>query len=140
MGGVYIDYEIYKSRYYETQRALNDILTEKEKIFTRTLPNAIHYDNQVVGGGLPHNNFDEYMAELEENKVNERLAEAKQLLFERQKLLYLKEQELRASKNKVDVVYRMRFLDDIKPSTIATALAYSESQIYRILEQIKKRR
>lgn len=140
MGGVYIDYEIYKSRYYETQRALNDILTEKEKIFTRTLPNAIRYDKQAVGGGLPHNNFDEYMAELEENKVNERLAEAKQLLFERQKLLYLKEQELRASKNKIDVVYRMRFLDDIKPSTIATALAYSESQIYRILEQIKKRR
>ena len=140
MGGVYIDYEIYKARYYETQKALNDILTEKEKIFTRTLPNAIRYDNQVVGGGLPHNNFDEYMAELEENKVNERLAEAKQLLFERQKLLYLKEQELRASKNKIDVVYRMRFLDDIKPSTIAKALAYSESQIYRILEQIKKRR
>lgn len=140
MGGVYIDYELYKSRYYETQKALNDILTEKEKIFTRTLPNAIRYDNQVVGGGLPHNNFDEYMSELEDNKVNERLAEAKQLLFERQKLLYLKEQELRASKDKVDVVYRMRFLDDIKPSTIAKALAYSESQIYRILEQIKKRR
>lgn len=140
MGGVYIDYELYKSRYYETQRALNDILTEKEKIFTRTLPNAIRYDKQVVGGGLPKNNFDEYMSELEENKVNERLAEAKQLLFERQKLLYLKEQELRASKDKVDVVYRMRFLDDIKPSTIAKALAYSESQIYRIIDQIRRRR
>lgn len=138
MGGIFRDYEIYKSKYYQTQRAINDILTEKEKLFTRTQPNAIRYDKNTVAGGKQSNGFDDYLIECEEQELDKRLAEAKRLLFEREKLLLLKERELRASRDKLDVVYRMRFLDDIKPQTIAMALAYSESQVYRIIEKIRK--
>ncbi len=138
MGGIFRDYEIYKSRYYQTQRVINDILTEKEKLFTKTQPNAIRYDKNAVQGGKRSNGFDDYLIKCEEQEIDKRLAEAKRLLFEREKLLILKERELRASRDKLDVVYRMRFLDDIKPQTIAMALAYSESQVYRLLEKIKK--
>jgi hypothetical protein len=32
----------------------------------------------------------------------------------------------------------MKYLDEIKPASIALALSYSESQIYRILDKIQK--
>jgi len=138
MGSVYKDYEIYKKLYYSMQNTYNKLLLEKERLFTKTLPDAIRYDSESVAGGKSENEFDEYMSALEDSKIDQRIQEAKQLLFERERLLLIKEKELRQSKDKYDVVYRMRFIDEIKPASIALALSYSESQIYRILDKIQK--
>lgn len=138
MGSVYKDYEIYKKLYYSMQNTYNKLLLEKERLFTKTLPDAIRYDSESVEGGKSENEFDEYMSALEDSKIDQRIQEAKQLLFERERLLLIKEKELRQSKDKYDVVYRMRFIDEIKPASIALALSYSESQIYRILDKIQK--
>ena len=139
MGGVYIDYEIYKCKYLEIQAKYNEILTEKENLFTKTQPNAIRYDKlQIEGGKLVGNGFDEYLIAKEEDKIDERLTEARQLLEDRERLLKLKEKELRASKDKLDQIYCMRFVDNKRPYAIARALNYSESQIYRILDKIQK--
>ena len=139
MGGVFIDYEIYKRKYIEIQVKYNEILTEKENLFTRTQPNAIRYDKlQVQGGTNFGNGFDEYMIAKENAKIDERLIEARQLLEDRERLLKLKEKELRSSKDKLDLIYCMRFVDNKRPYTIARALNYSESQIYRILDKIQK--
>lgn len=139
MGGVYIDYEIYKCKYLEIQAKYNEILTEKENLFTKTQPNAIRYDKlQIKGGKLRGNGFDEYLIAKEKEHIDERLSEARQLLEDRERLLKLKEKELRASKDKLDLIYVMRFLELKRPYTIARSLNYSESQIYRILDKIQK--
>ncbi len=138
MGGVYIDYETYKCKYLEIQVQYNEILTEKENLFTKTQPNAIRYDKVQVQGGTYGNGFDEYLIAKEKEQIDERLAEARQLLEDRERLLKLKEKELRASKDKLDLVYCMRFVDNKRPYAIARALNYSESQIYRILDKIQK--
>lgn len=138
MGSVYKDYEIYKKLYYSMQSTYNKLLLEKERLFTKTLPDAIRYDSESVAGGKSENEFDEYLSALEDSKIDQRIQEAKQLLFERERLLLIKEKELRQSKDKYDVVYRMKYLDEIKPASIALALSYSESQIYRILDKIQK--
>jgi len=138
MGGVYIDYEIYKCKYLEIQIQYNEILTEKENLFTKTQPNAIRYDKVQVQGGTYGNGFDEYLIAKEKEQIDERLAEARQLLEDREKLLELKEKELRASKDKLDLIYCMRYVDNKRPYAIARSLNYSESQIYRILDKIQK--
>ena len=138
MGGVFIDYETYKCKYLEIQVKYNEILTEKENLFTKTQPNAIRYDKVQVQGGKYGNGFDEYLIAKEKKKIDERLAEARQLLEDRERLLKLKEKELRASKDKLDLIYCMRFVDNKRPYAIARSLNYSESQIYRILDKIQK--
>jgi DNA-directed RNA polymerase specialized sigma subunit len=138
MGGVYIDYEIYKCKYLEIQIQYNEILTEKENLFTKTQPNAIRYDKVQVQGGTYGNGFDEYLIAKEKEQIDERLAEARQLLEDRERLLKLKEKELRASKDKLDLIYCMRYVDNKRPYAIARCLNYSESQIYRILDKIQK--
>lgn len=138
MGGVFIDYELYKRKYLEIQVKYNEILTEKENLFTKTQPNAIRYDKMQVQGGTYGNGFDEYMIAKESAKIDERLIEARQLLEDRERLLKLKEKELRASKDKLDQIYCMRFVDNKRPYAIARSLNYSESQIYRILDKIQK--
>ncbi len=138
MGGVYIDYETYKCKYLEIQKKYNAILSEKENLFTKTQPNAITYDKVQVKGGKLMNGFDEYLIAKEKEQIDERLAEARQLLEDRERLLKLKEKELRASKDKLDLVYCMRFVDNKRPYAIARCLNYSESQIYRILDKIQK--
>lgn len=138
MGGVFIDYEIYKCKYIEIQVKYNEILTEKENLFTRTQPNAIRYDKVQVQGGNLGNGFDDYLIAKEKAQIDERLIEARQLLEDRERLLKLKEKELRSSKDKLDLIYCMRFIDNKRPYAIARALNYSESQIYRILDKIQK--
>lgn len=138
MGGVFIDYEIYKCKYLEIQSKYNEILTEKENLFTKTQPNAIRYDKEHVQGGTYGNGFDEYLIAKEHDKIDERLIEARQLLEDRERLLKLKEKELRESKDKMDLIYCMRYVDNKRPYAIARSLNYSESQIYRILDKIQK--
>lgn len=135
---IYLEYERFKVKYLEIQNKYNEILTEKENLFTKTQPNAIRYDLEHVQGGDHENGFDSYLIAKEEKKIDERLFEARQLLEDREKLLLLKEKELRASKDKLDRIYCMRFVDNKRPYIIARSLNYSESQIYRIIDKIQK--
>ena len=140
MGGVFIEYDNFKHKYTEIQSKYNEILTEKENLFTRTQPNAIRYDKlQIEGGKLRENGFDEYLAECEKRNIDRRLNEGISLLRARAELLRLKEIDLRASKDINDIIYTMKFLDNAKPKTIAMALGYSESQVYRLIQKIQER-
>lgn len=133
---VYLVYEQFKRRYSETQQRYNEILSEKEELFTRTLPKSMQYDRERVSGGNPENPFENYVIEKEKKRIDERLNEVKSLLIDRKQLLDLKEQELRQSKVIIDKVYRMRFLDRMRVNRIASNLGYAESHIYRFLKKI----
>lgn len=135
---VYIVYEDFKNKYLETQKKYDEILKEKEELFLKTQPKAIVYDKEKIDSGYIHNAFDEYLIAKEKARIDERLIEVKIILRDRERLLYLKEQELRSSKNHIDQIYRMRYIDFYNIRKIAKISCYSESQIYRILERMKK--
>ena len=55
---------------------------------------------------------------------------------DREHLLKIKLEELRASNNVEDKIYLLRFIDRVRVFRIAKMIGYSESQVYRILEKI----
>ena len=134
---LYIEYEDYKRQYKETQRQYNDILNEKEKLFQITQPQAVNTEKEKVMGGSPKNNFDQYLILKEQQRIDERLAEVKALLIDREQLLKLKRDELRQSQEPEDMVYRLRYIDRMRIEKIAKSIHYSEAQIYRILRLIR---
>ena len=135
---LYISYEISKQRYFDTQRALETILDEKEALFQRTQPKAATYDKEKVTGGNAGNVFDDYLIAKERLMIDKRLDEAKSLLKDRETLLKVKEAELRESKETFDRIYVAKFLDKTANYKIARLMHYSERQIRRILFQIRK--
>lgn len=136
---VYIDYENYKKKYHDTQNKFDEILKEKEVLFSKTQPKSAKWD-KVGTPGLGHcyNPFDEYLIAKDKKRIDDRLFEIKSILEDRAMLLRAKEQELRSSKNNIDQIYRMRFLDQMHITKIAIIVHYSESQVYRILKNIKQ--
>ena len=73
----YIDYEKCKNQSYEVQRKYNNLLAEKERLFSATQPQAIKFDKEVVSGGKPGNSFENYLMIKERKQIDERLAELK---------------------------------------------------------------
>lgn len=136
---VFIEYEKLKKQYAYMQSICDQILTEKEKYFTQTQPKAIRYDKLNVEGGMMDNGFDDYLEDCERAKIDKRLNEAITILQARAQLVRIKEEELRASKDILDLIYVMHFLDGAKVHTIAIALSYSDSQVYRHIDKIKMR-
>lgn len=135
---VYPEYEAYKSKYIIIQGVYNSILTEKEALFEKTQAKAIRYDKEKVQSSVGGNGFDEYLIAVEKKKIDKRLNVARQLMEDRERLLQIKEKELRQSHDRMDIIYAMRYIDGKKPYLIAKALNYSNSQVYRILNQIDR--
>lgn len=132
----YIEYEIYRIKYLDSQQAYDDILTEKEELFAKTQPKSVKFDQERVGGGIPESTFDSYLIEKERKKIDLRLAEAKTIMEEREELLQVKEQELRNSNEVIDKLYCLKVLDRLKMARIARIINYSESHIYRLMGEI----
>lgn len=134
---IYIIYEKYKKCYYDTQNRYNEILTEKERLFSITQPKATDYGKEKTSGGKPSNPFDEYLIQKEKKQIDARLKEVKSLLEDRERLLRLKRDELRVSNNIQDKIYRYRYIDKMRVQKIVKLVGYSEAQVYRILKVIK---
>lgn len=134
---IYIEYEAYKSKYYDTQKQYNDILNEKEKLFSMTQPKTMKYDGEPVKGGVHKNIFDEYLLLKEQKNIDQRLIEIKAILEDRENLLKLKEEELKNSSNIQDKIYVYRYINRMKIYKISRMVGYSEAQIYRLLRVIK---
>lgn len=134
---VYVEYNEFKTKYIEAQRVCNKILAEKEKLFEMTQPKGQNFENERVNGGAKNSVFDEYLIEKESKQIDERLAEAKNILENRKLLLELKESELRQSKDYHDIIYAYHYIDGLNVFKIAKRIPYHERQIYRILKTIK---
>lgn len=135
---LYLEYEQFKARYLKAQSKLNEILTEKEVLFGRTQLQAVDYGKDKVSGGNQSNAFEAYVIEKEKARIDERLAEVKSILDDREKLLKLKLEELKQSKVIEDKIYRMRFIERQKVFRIAKAVSYSDRQVIRILQRISE--
>lgn len=135
---LYEEYHEYKLRYYEVQKKYNEILNEKEKLFARTQPKATKITGDKTAGGKRVNNFDEYLIQKEKKNIDQRLEEVKSILNDRERLLKLKEQELRASNNPYDKIYRCRYIDRLTIEKTARISNYSRASVFNILKKIKK--
>ncbi len=135
---LYEEYEEYKSRYYEAQRIYNDILNEKEELFAKTQPKATQITGEKTTGGKHENLFDEYLIQKERKNIDKRLEEAKSILDDRERLLKLKELEVRASTHSHDKIYRCRYIDRFTIERTARLSNYSRSQVFNILKEIRE--
>lgn len=136
---LYEEYEEYKIRYYDVQKKYNEILNEKEELFAKTQPKAIKIEGEKTGGGKHINAFDEYLIQKEKKNIDQRLEEVKSILDDRERLLKLKEQELRASKHSYDKIYRCRYIDRLTIAQTVRISSYSRAQVFNILKKIKKK-
>lgn len=134
----YIEYERIKDRYNNFQALFAQILLEKERLLTKTLPNAIRYDRDPVITSVDGNPLEDYMIAVEDKGLEEKLNNYRQNLKDWGILLSIKETELRQSKLKHDRVYVLRIIEGYNIGKVARITNYSKSQIYRILKQIYK--
>ena len=135
---LYMEFVDYRAKYLEAQRQYDEILSEKQRLFDRTQPGSIRADKEKVTGGKNTNSFDDYLITKERNRIDERLAEVKKILKDREILLKQKEKELRESNILIDKIYCMRYLDGIKVYMIARMVNSSEMQVYRIINEINR--
>ena len=135
---LYIEYEKYKTKLYNAQQDFDSILSEQEKLFSRTQPQSTDFGKEPTKGGVPSDKFYEYVKEKEEKQIDLRLAEARSILNDRERLTKLKLEELLESKNIYDRVYVCKYIEGLKNYQIAKKTNYSEPQIYRILKIIRK--
>lgn len=134
---LYVEYNQLKAKYSEAQRHYDEILSEKEQLFARTQPTGVNFEKERTSGGANVNVFDTYIIAKERARLDERLNEIKDILNDRKRLLDLKESELRASKNWHDIIYKLRYIDNLSITKIENRLPYSRAQIWRILKKIK---
>lgn len=135
---IYKEYVEYKTKYYEAQNIYDVVLNEKEVLFLKTQPKATDYDKERVSGGSPNNAFDSYLIAKEKKQIDARLEEAKSILEDREKLFKLKEEELRASKDWNDIIYIYYYIENLSIRKIAMRIPFSATQIFRIIQIIRK--
>lgn len=136
---LYIEYEQFKTKFYNAQQDFDKILSEKEELFAKTQPQSTKYDKEPVKGGSPSNSFDEYLIAKEKKQIEERLTEARTILNDRKDLLLSKEEELRQSKNEYDIIYKHYFIDCLTIRQIERRIPSSKSEIDRKLQKIKEK-
>ena len=130
------DYERFRQNYLEAQRRYDDVLSEKERLFALTQPQAVRFDKESCTSSAGSSPFDCYLIEKERKRIDERLDEAGTLMLNRKELLKLKEQELINSREVHDKIYRLRYILRWNVPKISREIGYSESQVYRILGRI----
>ncbi len=132
----YVEYERIKERYNRLQGLFANVLLEKERLLTMTMPSAIRYDKDPVMNSIDQNPLEKYMEKVEDEGLDEKLSKYRQYLKDWGMLLTIKEDELRKSKQKHDRVYVLRIIEGYNIGRVARITNYSRSQIYRILKQI----
>lgn len=137
-------YLIHNARYSEYQQAvadLNRVLDEWILAFQKTQPKATTYGDKVQSS-VTTNNIEEYVIEVEEKHLYQRIKDAEVIIAGKKELADLAEEEVRKSKSIWDIVYTARFIDGLKTKDVirqvdTKGLDYSDRQIYEIIRRIK---
>ncbi len=134
---LYVTYHEYKLKFLEAQEQYNKIVNEKQELFSKTQPGGVDYDKErVSGGAVKQNAFDTYVIKMEKKKIDERLEIARSILEDRERLLKLKELELRSSKNWFDIIYKYHFIEGLSSRKIERLIPFSKSEINRKIKLI----
>jgi hypothetical protein len=110
---IYLDYEQYKRKYLDTQKSLDSKLSEKEQMLQKGDSESLKQIDETIDG-------------------------LKAALDDRGMLLKQKERELFESNNPDDIAYRLRYIEKMKVKRISRIIHYSDTQTYRILQNIQE--
>ena len=135
----YLEYDRCKAKYHAIQEAFTALLLERERLFTKMLPNAITYDKDHVLSSVGSNPLEDYAISLDEKGIDEKLARYRQVLKDWKDVLEVKEHELRKSQNIMDKVYVLRVIERRGVNSIARILKYSHPQISRYVAEIERK-
>lgn len=133
---VFREYRKLKIKYLDSEKRLDEAVSQKEQLFMMTQPNAVSFEGERVDGGEQKNLFDEYL--IKKENLDKRIDEIKDILEQRRLILEIKEKELRESEDLYDKVYRMHFIDMLSAYRISRKIHYSKAQIYRIIAKMQK--
>ena len=136
---LYQEYEQIKARYESIQEAFTALLLERERLFTKMLPNAITYDKDHVLSSVGSNPLEEYAISLDVKGIGEKLARYRQALHDWRDILETKERELRKSQNIIDKIYVLRIIERRGINNISRILHYSSSQVSRIVAELEEK-
>lgn len=134
---LFLEYERAKIKYYKAQMWFENALSEQERLITKTMPSAITYNKPNVKSSPKGNALDDYVIAKEEKRIDKKISRMRKLMDDREKILKVKEQELRKSHDKMDLVYTKWKIDGQSPEEISEVLHYSKSQVYRMIGGIK---
>lgn len=135
---IYIEYHEYKNKYLVAQKEYDKILSEKERLFSKTQPASTDYSKEPTTGGEKENAFDVFVISMEEKQIDAKLAVARSILEDREKLFKLKEEELKQSKEWLDIIYACYFVDKLSIRKISKKIPFSTTEIFRKIKIIRK--
>ena len=135
---LYVEYEKAKASFKNAQMMYEEALLEKERLFTITQPKAITYDKDVIQTSPCGDVLDKYVIALEDERIEEKLRPFRELLYNRESFLDIKEKELRKSPDRFDKIYVCRFLDGMSIRGIAKSLNFSKTEVHRGVQSILK--
>lgn len=135
----YPEFERLKARYHSIQEVFAKLLMEKERLFTRLLPNAITYDKDHVLSSPDADPLADFVISAEEKHLDEKLSRYRQAMQDYKSLLEGKEYELRKSQVLTDRIYVLRMIEGRGVNNISRILNYSSSQISRLVAEIEQK-
>lgn len=135
---LYIECEKYKNKYHKALEDLDELLDIQEELFSKTQPKSTDFNKESVSGGTPSNSFDTYLIKKQKLDLDKKIAESRAIVQDRKALYELKLDELKTSKDALDIVYLYVFVKRLSYRK-AERLAYmSRSEIGRKVEIIEK--
>lgn len=128
--------------YINAQNVVNDIVNEYLVAFQRTQPHSPVYTDAGTKANQV-NRVEEYVIEVEHKDLKRRAEDATMLLDLKQRLVDIKEKEVRKSCSVYDAIYVSKWIDHKKPKDIILDLdlkgfCYSSSQVYEIIKRLEK--
>lgn len=135
---LYVEYLDYKKKYLDAQVIYDRILSEKEILFTMTQPKAVQFDKERVSGGTANNSFDNYLVIKDSRHLDDKLEEIRSILKDREELLRAKEQELKNSKDWLDIIFVYYYIEKLSIRKISKKIPFGTTEIFRKLKKIEK--
>ena len=133
---LFIEHYKLNEEYKEAEKEFEKALAKKSQLMYSVLPKSANSEIELVKGSSS-NKFLNYTIKMEE--IDKEINVRRNLRDVLEYRLKLKEIELNNSSNILDKVYLLRYVDERKVRYICIKTNYSKTQIYRILEEIKKK-
>ena len=120
-----------------SQDNYEEIIKEKEYLFSLTQPRAQQTDKEKIVGGQSDNAFDRYLIKQEQQNIDERLEAAREIVEVRKKMLEQKRTELEESEDVMDRLYYLKYVKRLRNKEIYDEIEYSKAQTARYLQLIR---
>lgn len=134
---MYLEYHRVFIKYKKSLNKLEQLLAEQEQLFELTQPKGVNTEKEQIIKAGNKNPFDDYLIQAERKKLGAKIETQKYICAEQKALLDAYYDELRASKDWLDLIYSLSYIDKLTVAQIERKIPYERRQIYRILKKIK---